>query len=288
MRGRLASDPDDSVYLKSINGGGNAALAVLDFGVGGPLASVVYDANANNGTAMGGIFGYLGGRAYNIDYFQGTNLGDTFTIVGATARSFIYDGRLGNDTVNGGAGVDNVTGGGGVDTLRGNAGNDILNGGTEGDIIYGGLGNDSLTGGAGNDFFFFNTALNASTNKDSISRLQRGAGHVPPGECDLHQACRGWWAQSRLLQGRRGGNRCQRLHRLQQDDGRAVLRQQRQRGRRSDPVRDAAQQAGAHQRRLPGDLIAIDRGPAAMPAGPFAPTSRRWSSGTFQVNIRWA
>ena len=36
-------------------------------------------------------------------------------------------------------------------------------------MINGGAGNDVLTGGAGNDTFFFNTALNASNNVDTIT-----------------------------------------------------------------------------------------------------------------------
>ena len=37
------------------------------------------------------------------------------------------------------------------------------------DSIIGGLGNDSLTGGLGSDHFVFNTALNATTNKDTLT-----------------------------------------------------------------------------------------------------------------------
>ncbi len=48
-------------------------------------------------------------------------------------------------------------------------GNDRLSGGIGNDVINGGAGNDVLTGGAGNDTFFFNTALNASNNVDTIT-----------------------------------------------------------------------------------------------------------------------
>lgn len=47
--------------------------------------------------------------------------------------------------------------------------NDTLSGGTGNDTLVGGLGNDTLTGGAGNDIFVFDTALNATTNKDSVT-----------------------------------------------------------------------------------------------------------------------
>lgn len=53
-----------------------------------------------------------------------------------------------------------LTGNGGSNSLAGNAGNNL---------IAGGLGNDILSGGAGKDFFVFNTTLNSTTNRDSIS-----------------------------------------------------------------------------------------------------------------------
>ena len=40
---------------------------------------------------------------------------------------------------------------------------------TAADLIVGGLGNDTLTGGAGTDTFFFNAALNGTTNVDTIT-----------------------------------------------------------------------------------------------------------------------
>lgn len=59
-----------------------------------------------------------------------------------------------------GTGAISGSGTAGANVIVGNSGNNLLNGG---------LGNDTLTGGAGNDTFFFNTALNASTNKDTIT-----------------------------------------------------------------------------------------------------------------------
>jgi Ca2+-binding RTX toxin-like protein len=55
------------------------------------------------------------------------------------------------------------------DILTGNAGVNILSGLSGNDILEGGLGNDTLTGGAGADIFRFFTALNATTNKDTIT-----------------------------------------------------------------------------------------------------------------------
>ena len=63
---------------------------------------------------------------------------------------------------------DILTGNSGSNVLNGGAGNDTLNGAGGNDILNGGTGNDKLTGGAGLDVFRFNTALNSSTNKDTI------------------------------------------------------------------------------------------------------------------------
>ena len=59
-----------------------------------------------------------------------------------------------------GTGAINGTGNGLVNLLIGNA---------SANILAGGLGNDTLTGGAGADKFLFNTAINATTNKDIIT-----------------------------------------------------------------------------------------------------------------------
>ena len=70
-------------------------------------------------------------------------------------------GTTGNDTLFGHSGVNDVlSGGNGADKLYGLSGNDVLNGGA---------GNDVLNGGAGYDTFLFNTALDASANRDTIT-----------------------------------------------------------------------------------------------------------------------
>ncbi|MEQ9449060.1 MAG: hypothetical protein RLN70_09170, partial [Rhodospirillaceae bacterium] len=64
-----------------------------------------------------------------------------------------------DDFITGSSGRNILVGGRGDDVLRGSAGNDLLRGG---------LGNDILNGGSGADEFRFETALNASTNVDTI------------------------------------------------------------------------------------------------------------------------
>jgi len=66
------------------------------------------------------------------------------------------------------------TGHSGVDTIRnfenliGSNYDDTLSGNSVANRLNGGLGNDTLTGGSGRDAFIFDTALNATTNKDII------------------------------------------------------------------------------------------------------------------------
>ena len=81
------------------------------------------------------------------------------------------DNRLaGND------GMNHIWGLGGNDLITGGAGGDKLEGGDGNDKLYGGDGRDRLIGGAGKDSFVFNTALNASTNKDVISDFSHSQG----------------------------------------------------------------------------------------------------------------
>ena len=65
-----------------------------------------------------------------------------------------------NNAISGNANRNTINGGSGHDALSGNGGNDTLTGGT---------GNDSLVGGSGKDVFVFDTALNRSTNVDTIT-----------------------------------------------------------------------------------------------------------------------
>jgi Ca2+-binding RTX toxin-like protein len=59
-------------------------------------------------------------------------------------------------------------------SLIGSKFDDTINGGIGNDRINGGQGNDLLNGGLGNDIFIFNSALNESTNIDTIENFQVG------------------------------------------------------------------------------------------------------------------
>ena len=55
-----------------------------------------------------------------------------------------------------------------IENATGGSGNDSITGNNAGNTLNGGLGNDILNGGKGPDTFFFNTALNSSTNVDKV------------------------------------------------------------------------------------------------------------------------
>jgi len=99
---------------------------------------------------------------------RGTSSAGLDTLVGGNAGDR-FEGGNENDALTGNAGADTLLGQDGNDTLNGGLGNDLLDGGNGNDSLFGRAGVDTLTGGANNDFFVFNTALNASTNRDVIT-----------------------------------------------------------------------------------------------------------------------
>jgi len=89
----------------------------------------------------------------------------TLTGTGNTAGS----GNSMNNTIIGNSGSNYLYGHSGNDSINGGTGNDSLVGGVGNDTLIGGAGNDRLNGGEGTDSFVFNAALNATTNKDTIT-----------------------------------------------------------------------------------------------------------------------
>ncbi|CAG0981107.1 Bifunctional hemolysin/adenylate cyclase [Rhizobiaceae bacterium] len=144
----------------------------------------ILDGGEGNDHLYGGLGAdqHIGGAGLDFARYDDANYGN-LTIrldnaalnVGAAAVGDTYNGieclvgGLGNDTVVGDNLANRLYGQGGSDTIFGRAGNDILDGGAGNDFLNGGLGNDTLTGGGDNDTFFFNTALNAATNVDTIT-----------------------------------------------------------------------------------------------------------------------
>jgi Ca2+-binding RTX toxin-like protein len=174
----------------TLNGG--TGTDTLSYANSSALVTVDIGANtASGGDAAGDVislFENLIGSAY-ADTLTGSGAANIIT-GGAGADNMnggggadTLDGGLDNDTLDGGTGADSLIGGAGLDSLLGGLGNDTLdggldndtlNGGDGADFLYGDLGNDTLTGGIGNDRFYFNTALDASTNLDTITDFKAG------------------------------------------------------------------------------------------------------------------
>ena len=103
-------------------------------------------------------------RVYDltVQVTQGTNtFSETFSVITGTNASDTVDGApaVGDDVIFARGQGDVVLAGSGNDTVFGQA---------DADQIHGGLGNDTLYGGGGDDMFYFDSALNATTNVDTI------------------------------------------------------------------------------------------------------------------------
>jgi Ca2+-binding RTX toxin-like protein len=98
----------------------------------------------------------------SVQVTQGTStFTETFSVITGTNAS---------DTVTGSAvvGDDVIFARGAGDIILAGSGNDTVFGQSNADQIYGGAGNDTLFGGGGNDVFVFDSALDATTNVDTI------------------------------------------------------------------------------------------------------------------------
>ena len=87
----------------------------------------------------------------------GANVENAILTGGANINGF---GNVLNNGLVGNSGMNVLNGGDGIDQLSGASGNDQL---------AGGLGNDVLIGGVGKDTFLFHTALNATSNVDTVT-----------------------------------------------------------------------------------------------------------------------
>jgi Ca2+-binding RTX toxin-like protein len=99
----------------------------------------------------------------------GTGAAASADSTGTKALSVDASAVLNGLTLIGNAGANALTGTNYNDSIVGGAGKDVITGGAGADDIYGGLGSDTLTGGDGQDYFVFDTAPNASSNKDTIT-----------------------------------------------------------------------------------------------------------------------
>ncbi|OQX11774.1 MAG: hypothetical protein BWK76_18660, partial [Desulfobulbaceae bacterium A2] len=169
----------------AINGTGNELANTLTGNAAvNTLSGLAGNDTLNGGAGADTLLGGLGNDTYVVD-----DVGDVVTELAGegtdtvqSAVSFSLSVNVEWLTLTGSAAIDAtgnelgniLTGNTAANTLSGLAGNDTLNGGAGADTLLGGLGNDTLQGGAGNDIFVFDTALSATTNKDSISDFTSG------------------------------------------------------------------------------------------------------------------
>ncbi len=156
----------------AINGTGNGLANILT----GNGAANRLDGGAGADTMTGGSGG---------DMFVVDNSGDTAVETSASGGSdkvessvaFVLGANIEKLILTGAAAVNGtgnslantITGNGAANTLKGGGGIDTVDGGGGNDKLYGGTGNDTLKGGSGADGFYFDSALNASTNVDKLS-----------------------------------------------------------------------------------------------------------------------
>ncbi|MER2622433.1 MAG: calcium-binding protein [Accumulibacter sp.] len=125
-------------------------------GTGNTLDNVI-SANALNNVLNGGI------GIDTVSYQFATSTGVTVNLALTSAQT---TGGSGSDTI---LNFENLTGSNFNDTLTGSLSANKLDGGLGNDLLNGGLDNDILTGGLGSDIIRFDTLLNASTNRDTIT-----------------------------------------------------------------------------------------------------------------------
>ncbi len=135
---------DPYLYLYNSN---FQQLAANDDVASGNLSSRIIYTAPSSGTY------YLGAKAYS-------------TTTGSYQLAATVP--VGPETVTGTTGADTLSGGSSGDVMYGLAGNDSISGLAGADTLYGGAGNDTLIGGDGNDILVFNSALNASSNVDTL------------------------------------------------------------------------------------------------------------------------
>ncbi len=159
----------------------NVNAAALSYGLTliGNAGANTLTGGSGNDTLQGGAGNdtLVGGAGVDIADYTTATTAITLSLALTTAQN---TGGAGSDTLSGieglsgGTAADRLTGNDSDNLLWGKAGNDTLIGAGGADQLRGGDGLDTLTGGAGADWFIFDTAANATTNKDTISDFTSG------------------------------------------------------------------------------------------------------------------
>jgi VCBS repeat-containing protein len=181
-----ASIPVSALLANDSDPDGNPVSIV---GVGGASAGITNLSLNSNGTITFDTGTLTGNQSFTYQLSDGTttttgtvtvrmvqtaaNTNDTVNLADGTYSGYVasyIDLKNGTDAASGGgSATDTFVGGSGDDNLKGSDGNDSLQGDGGNDTLAGGTGNDTLTGGAGSDNFVFDTALNPTTNVDTIA-----------------------------------------------------------------------------------------------------------------------
>ncbi|MFM9935048.1 MAG: M10 family metallopeptidase C-terminal domain-containing protein [Novosphingobium sp.] len=148
-------------------------IAIYDAGGHDTLDTSGYRTNQRI-SLIPGTLSDIGNLTQNVGIAFGTVIEDA---VGGAGRDTII-GNAAANRLSGGAGGDKLVGGLGNDTLVGENGRDSLYGGAGDDRLAGGRGADRLNGGAGSDTFVFDTAIAASTDRDTIADFATGTDHI--------------------------------------------------------------------------------------------------------------
>jgi Ca2+-binding RTX toxin-like protein len=186
----VAFDNSGSILSAGVGVGNNSSSAGGTFDNSGYIDGDVDGININTSDSLttdidNTSTGKIRGGADAIEMVSGRlSLDNAGKIVGAiddqaNVHDVIVNSGVIRGTVNLGGGNDLFNGADGRSgPVFGGDGNDRLIGGSGNDQLHGGAGNDTLTGGGGADRFYFDTALDASTNVDTITDFTPGVDKI--------------------------------------------------------------------------------------------------------------